>query len=124
MDDVLEGVVDELKRSMPWVAFMAVVLLLIGAISLATFLFLLVRGDGSSEGKFAVLSVTYGPMVVFWPLLALVLGRFVRAIGSLRRSQSSDAVNHALRLHTQFWRAAGIVTIAVVVFNIIFGVIF
>jgi len=124
MTEVPAEVVDELKKSAPWIATMAVFAFLIGVVSLGTFVFTLVRSHDQPAGQVALLSLTYGPWVILCSLLGLVLARYVRSIAFLSRTQSQDALNRALRQNTQVWRAGGIATIAIVVLSLVFGTIF
>jgi len=123
MTEAPAEVVNELKKSVPWIAMMAVLYSVIGAVSLGTFVFLLIRPHGESEEQFAMLSLEYGPMVILYFLLGLVLARYVRSIAILRRTQSQEALNHVLLQHTQVWRAAGIATIAFVVLILVVGTV-
>ena len=94
-----------------------------GAVSLGTFVFILIRPHDESAVQFGWLSLTYGPMVILYSLLGLVLARYVRSIAVLRRTQSQEALRHALRQHTQVWRAVGIATIAFVVLSFVVGTV-
>jgi len=125
MDDIRIGVVDELKRAMPWVAFIAIVAFVIGVLSIVTFVYVVVAGQpGGTESGLSVLILTYGPMVVLYFLLALVLGRYARAIAALQSSRIGDALIQALRLHTQVWRAFAIAVIVFVVFGFLPAIMF
>jgi len=69
MTEVPAVVVDELKKSAPWIATMAVFAFLIGVVSLGTFVFTLVRSHDQPAGQVALLSLTYGPWsssVLYW----------------------------------------------------------
>jgi len=117
------GILDNLRKTRPWVLLMGVVIML-GCVLMVLFGILMTAMAGFGGADFgpvggAVLGVLYLLMAVLYFFPGLYLLRFAGSLKRLGQSNTAAAVEAALAYQLRFWRFLGILTIAVIVLYIV-----
>lgn len=123
-EPLTESMLESLRRTRPWAMFLSILSFIFGG-----FIALAALGGVAvavAEGEDVPVLVGVGVFYLVLAAIHLVLGfflvRYARTIGLVNETGRAEEVEDALWAQQRFWKAAGVVTIAVMGLSI-FGTI-
>jgi len=125
--EVSRRTVEMLSQTRPWVRLIGV-LLWIGVVFLVLgALFMVIAGVAAQGAVIAVgLGLVYGVTAIIYGYFAKLLTAYAACISSLEASETVDDLEAALEVQKNFWRLAGIITVAfllIYLFIIVFAIL-
>jgi hypothetical protein len=125
-EPLTESMLESLRRTRPWAMFLSILsfvacgfvaLGILGGLIVAVF-------EGGDLPVMLGVGVFYLVVAVVYFLLGLFLVKFARSIGLVNQTGRAEEVEDALWAQQRFWKAAGIITIAVIGLSIVGSIAF
>ena len=108
-------VVEAMRRTRPWVLFIAIVGFVFGGLSLLVTLFAL-ADDGSNSGA---VTLAYALATALYLIPAIALYRYGSAISRMLHGGGVPELEGAVETQRSFWQVAGVLTIVGVICMVI-----
>ena len=132
---ITTGIVDQLKRTRPWVLLISIIgfiFTVFMAIASVGMLFgggAMMSGMGGAQaaglpnGMFMGMGVMYLVMTILYFVISLYLLKYAGAIKKFVASGTSQDMEHALKHQASFWKLVGILTLVTIVLMIVMMVV-
>jgi len=115
-EPLTESMLESLRRTRPWALFLAILsFVFCGFIGLgAVGLIAVAVVEGDDVPVLVGVGGFYLALAVIYFVLGFFLVRYARSIGTVNETGRAEEVEDALWAQQRFWKAAGVVTIAVI----------
>lgn len=120
-EPLTESMLESLRRTRPWTMFLAILsFVAFGFIALAALGGIAVAAvEGEDLPVLVGVGLFYLVLGVIYFVLGLFLIKYARAIGLAGETSRAEEVEDALWAQQRFWKAAGIVTIAMMALSVL-----
>ncbi len=109
--------IQSMRKSVPWVMFLGVLILIGGGIVFLAALVLLVTGENAGA---AVVDLVIAPLYVLFGLLQL---RYASRISAAAKDPTEEAVVAMFEAQATYWRTIGILAIVTLALGVIGGIV-